>query len=61
MRWLIDHPSGHSADPADIWLYKRVQICRAFPQYKLHELKGAVLWEAYRALQLLTEAEKALS
>lgn len=48
-------------DPALIWLWKRIEVCQAFPVYRLDELRDTPARELLLALKLIETARKALS
>ncbi len=48
----------NQVSPQTVGLFQRAQIAKAFPAYKLHELKDAPIAELTRALQLLDAAVK---
>lgn len=49
-----------SPDPGDVDLYQRAAICKAFPAYKLHELRDLPGgYELLRAMELMNLANKA--
>lgn len=44
---------GEPVDPHLVWLWKRIEVTRMFPAYKLHELDRVPARDLLIALQLI--------